>query len=118
MAYLGQRLLSGFTAVVFVSLALITLRDANVIGWGWLLTRIFVLLVMAAATAVIVMRARWRQRPLRVVEAVVFVTLSLYLVARTYAVGVVDPAAAAAVWTSTVAGIGFLMISYGLFVVN
>ncbi len=118
MAYLGQRLLSGFTAVVFVSLALITLRDANAIGWGWVLARILVLLVMAAATALIVMRARWRQRPLRVVEAVVFVTLSLYLVARTYAVGVVDPGAAAAVWTSTVAGIGFLTISYGLFVVN
>jgi len=97
MAYLWQRLLSGFTAVVFVGLALITLRDANAIGWGWLLARMLVLLIMAAATALIVTRARWRQRPLRVVEAVVFVTLSLYLVARTYTVGVADLGAGAAV---------------------
>ncbi len=118
MAYLGQRLLSGFTAAVFVGLALITVRETNAIGWGWLAARIVVLLIMVATTALILARARWRQRPLRVFEAVVFVTLSLYLVARTYTVGLVDLGAGAAVWTSTLAGIGFLMISYGLFVVN
>ena len=84
--------------------------------WGWLLARGFVLAVMAAATALIVTRTRWRLRPLRVVEAVVFVTLSLYLAASTYAVGTADLGAAAAAWTSTLTGFGLLMIAYGVFV--
>ena len=90
MANLGQRLLSGFAATVFVGLALIKVRDAHSIGWGWLLARGFVLVVTAGSTALLMTRARWRLRPLRVIEAVVFVTLSLYLVARTYAVGDAD----------------------------
>ena len=118
MANLGQRLLSGFAAAVFVGLSLITLRDANSIGWGWLLARGLVLVIMAGSTALIMTHARWRLRPLRVVEAVVFVTLALYLAARTYAVGVADLGADAAAWTSTVPGFGLLTIAYGVFVLN
>ena len=118
MANLGQRLLSAFTAAVFIGLALITLRDASSIGRGWLLARGLVLVIMAAATALIVTRTRWRLRQLRVVEAVVFVTLSLYLAARTYAVGTADLGAAAAAWTSTLTSVGLLMIAYGVFVLN
>ena len=118
MANLGQRLLSAFTAAVFVGFALITLRDALSIGVGWLLARGFVLIVMAAATALIVTRDRWRLRQLRVVEGVVFVTLTLYLAATTYAVGVADLGAGSAAWTSTLLGFGLLMIAYGVFVVN
>ena len=117
MAYLGQRLLSALTGAVFVGLALITLRDASSIGWSWLLVRGFVLAVMAAATALIVTRTRWRLGSLRVVEAVVFVTLSLYLAASTYAVGITDLGAAAA-WASTLTSFGLLMIAYGVFVIN
>ena len=117
MAYLGQRLLSALTGAVFVGLALITLRDASSIGWSWLLVRGFVLAVMAAATALIVTRTCWRLGSLRVVEAVVFVTLSLYLAASTYAVGITDLGAAAA-WTSTLTSFGLLMIAYGVFVIN
>ena len=118
MASLGQRLLSAFTAAVFVGLALITLRDATSIGRGWLLARGLVLIVMAAATALILTRRRWRLRQLRVVEAVVFVTLSLYVAAGVYAVVVADLGAGAAAWTSTVLGAGLLMIAYGVFVLN
>ncbi len=103
---------------MFVGLALITLRDASSIGWGWLLARGLVLVVMAAATALIVTRTRWRLRQLRGVEAVVFVTLSLYMAARTYAVGTTDLGAGAAAWTSTLTGFGLLMIAYGVFVLN
>ena len=117
MAKLGQRLLSGFAATVVVGLALITLRDAPSLSWSWLLARGFVLVTMAASTTVLKTRAHWRLRSLRVVEAVVFITLSLYLVARTYAVG--DPiGAGAAAWTGTVSSIALLMIAYGVFVPN
>ena len=118
MAYLGQRLLSALTAAVFIGLALITLLDAGSMGWGWLLARGFVLVVMAAATALLMTRRRWRLPQLRVVEAVVFATLLLYLAARTYAVGTTDLGAAAAAWTSTLTGFGLLMIAYGVFVLN
>ena len=118
MAYLGQRLLSAFTGAVFVGVALITVRDAGSIGGGWLLARGLVLVVMAAATALIVTRTRWRLRDLRIVEAVVFVTLVLYLAGRTYTVGVADLGAAAAAWTSTLTSFGWLMIAYGVFVLN
>ena len=99
MAHLEQRLLSGFAAAVFVGLSLITLRDANSIGWGWLLARGLVLVIMAASIALIRTRARWRLRPLRLIEAAVFVTLALYIAATTYAVGVADLGAGAAAWT-------------------
>ena len=118
MANLGQRLLNGFTATVFVGLAFITLRDASSIGWGWLMAGGLVLVTMAGSTALLKTRARWRLRPLRVVEAVVFVTLSLYLVARTYTVGNPDLGAGAAAWTGTVSSIGLLMIAYGVFALN
>ena len=118
MANLGQRLLSAFTAAVFIGLALVTLRDASSIGWDWLVVRGLVLVVMAAATALIVTRTRWRLPQLRVVEAVVFVTLLLYLAARTYAVGTADLGGAAAAWTSILTSFGLLMIAYGVFVLN
>ena len=117
MVNLGQRLLSAFTALVFTGLVLITLRDASSIGGGWLVARGLVLVVMAAATALIVTRTQWRLRQLRVVEAVVFVTLLLYLAARTYAVGTAVGAADAA-WTNTLTSFGLLMIAYGVFVLN
>ena len=118
MANLGQRLLSAFTAAVFIGLALVTLRDASSIGSGWLLARGLVLVVMAAATAFIVTRTRWRLPQLRIVEAVVFLTLLLYLAARTYAVGTADLGVAAAAWTSALTSFGLLMIAYGVFVLN
>jgi hypothetical protein len=118
MANLGQRLLSAFTAAVFIGVALITLRDAGSIGSDWLLARGIVLVVMAAAGAFIVTRTRWQLPRLRVVEAVVFVTLLLYLTARTYAVGTADLGVAAAAWTSTLTSFGLLMIAYGVFVLN
>lgn len=113
-----QRLLGAFTAAMFLGFALITLRDALSVGGGWLLARGFVLVVMAAATALIVMRKRWPLAGLRLVEALVFVTLTLYLAARTYAVGVADLNAGSASWTSTLLVFGLLMIAYGIFVPN
>ncbi len=115
MTNLGRRLLSAFTATVFIGFALVVLRDVNSIGTAW---RGVVLVVMAAATALTVTRTRWRLRQLRVIEAVAFVTVTLYLAATTYAVGVADPAAGAAAWTSTLLGFGLLMIAYGVFVLN
>ncbi len=113
-----QRLLGAFTAAMFLGFALITLRDALSVGGGWLLARGFVLVVMAAATALIVMRERWPLGQLRVVEALVFVAVTLYLAARTYAVGVADLNAGSASWTGTLLGFGLLMIAYGIFVPN
>ena len=118
MAKLGQRLLTAFTAAVPIGLALVTLRDASSIGWGWLLARGLVLAVVVAAAAVIVTRKRWRLGELRVVEAVVFLTLVFYLSARTYAVGVADLGAADAGWTGTLTTFGLLMVAYGVFVLN
>ncbi|MCH7824972.1 MAG: hypothetical protein IH849_09245 [Acidobacteria bacterium] len=113
-----QRLLGAFTAAMFLGFALITLRDALSVGGGWLVARGFILVVMAAATALIVMRERWSLGRLRLVEALVFVTVTLYLAARTYAVGVADLNAGSASWTSTLLGFGLLMIAYGIFVPN
>ena len=118
MANLGQRLLSAFTAAVFIGLAIVTLRDASSIGRGWLLACGFVLVVLAAATGLIITRSRWRLPQLRIVEAVVFATLSLYLAARTYAGGTADLEAGAAAWTGTLTSFGLLMIGYGVFVLN
>ena len=118
MAYFGQRLLSAFTAAVFIGLALVTLSDASSIGRGWLLACGFVLVVLAAATGLIITRSRWRLPQLRIVEAVVFATLSLYLAARTYAGGTADLGAGAAAWTGTLTSFGLLMIGYGVFVLN
>ena len=118
MAALGQRLLSAFTAAVLIGLALVTLRDASWLGWDWLLARGLVFLVMAGATGLVLTRKRWRLGQLRVVEAVVFVALLLYLSARTYAVGIGDLEAAAAAWTGTLTTFGLLMVAYGLFVLN
>ena len=103
---------------MFVGFALITLRDVRSIGGGWLLARGFVLVVMAAATALIVMRARWQPRHLRVVEGVVFAALTLYLATTTYAVGIADLGTGSAAWTSTLPSFGLLMIAYGVFVLN
>ncbi len=118
MANLGQRLLSAFTATMFVGFALVMLRDATSIGTAWLAWRGLVLVVMAVATALTVTRKRWRLRQLRVIEAVAFVTVTLYLAATTYAVGVADLATGAAAWTGTLLGFGLLMIAYGVFVLN
>ena len=113
-----QRLLGAFTAAMFLGFTLITLRDALSVGGGWLVARGIVVVVMAAATALIVMRERWPLAKLRLVEALVFVTVTLYLAARTYAVGVADLTAGSASWTSTLLGFGLLMIAYGIFVPN
>ena len=110
--------MSAFTAAVFIGFVLITVRDGLSVGGGWLLARGVVLVVMAAAAGLIVRREHWRLRPLRVVEAVVFVTLTLYLAATTAGVGVADPGAGSAAWTSTLLGSGLLMIAYGVFVLN
>ncbi len=118
MTNLGRRLLSVFTATIFIGFALVMLRDVNAIGTAWLAWRGLVLVVMAAATALTVTRKRWRLRQLRVLEAAAFVTVTLYLAATTYAVGVADLAACAAAWTSTLLGFGLLMIAYGVFVLN
>ena len=113
-----QRLLGAFTAAMFLGFALITLRGALSVGGGWLMARGFVVVVMAAATALIVMRERWPLGKLRLVEALVFATVTLYLASRTYAVGVADLNAGSASWTSTLLGFGLLMIAYGIFVPN
>ena len=118
MTNLGRRLLSAFTATIFIGFALVMLRDVNAIGTAWLAWRGLVLVVMAAATALTVTRKRWRLRHLRVLEAAAFVTVTLYLAATTYAVGVADLAAGAAAWTSTLLGFGLLTIAYGVFVLN
>ena len=88
MAHLEQRLLSGFAAAVFVGLSLITLRDANSIGWGWLaLVWVLTGLALPAWTVAsmvthtlrdgwIYPRPHWRQIPLMVCLCVVLGPLS------------------------------------------
>ena len=97
---------------------LVTVRDVLSTGGRDLLARGCVLVVMGALTALITRRRRWRLQQLRVVEAVVFLTLTLYLAGTSYAVGVADLDAGAAAWTSTLFGFGLLMIAYGVFVPN
>ena len=118
MAGLGQRLLTAFAAAVSIGLALVTLRDGSSIGSGWLLARGLVFVVMAAATVLLATQKRWRLRQLRVVEAVAFVTVLLYLSVQTYSGGVADLGAAATGWTSTLTAFGLLMVAYGVCVLN
>ncbi len=83
-----------------------------------MLLRGCVLAVVATAAVLLQTRQRWRLRELRVVEAVVFLTLTLYLAGTTYTVGVTNLDAMIAGWTSTLFGFGLLMIAYGVFVLN
>ena len=111
-------MLGAFTAAVFVGFAIVTLREALSVGGGWLLARAAVLVVMATATALIVMRDRWPLGQLRIVEAGAFATVTLYLAARTYALAAADLNAAAASWPGTLLAFGLLMIAYGIFAPN
>ena len=118
MANLEQRLLTGFTTVVSVVIALVIARDLLSGGDRGLLSRGVVLVVLVALAVLVTRRRRWRLGELRAVEAAVFVTLTLFLAWTSAAVGVEDPDAAAAAWTSTLIGFGLLMIAYGVFALN
>ena len=83
-----------------------------------LVSRGVVLVVLVALAVLIGRRRRWRLRELRVVEAAVFGTLTLFLAGTTSAVGGADLEAGVAAWTSTSVSFGLLMIAYGVFVLN
>jgi hypothetical protein len=97
---------------------LVTLPDLEAAGLGVTLARGGVLVVLAAVAVLLQKRPRWRLREMRVVEAVVFMTLAGYLAATIYAAGVTNLDALADAWTSTVWGVGLLMIAYGVFALN
>ena len=97
---------------------LVTWRDFPSSGVGEMLVRGCVLAVVSTVAVLLQRRRRWRLRELRVVEAVVFLTLTLYLAGTTYMVGVTHLDAMVAGWTSTLFGFGLLMIAYGVFVLN
>ena len=77
-----------------------------------------VLSIVAAVALVLQTRRHWRLREMRVVEAVVFLTLTLYLSGTIYVIGASGLDALVAGWTSRLLGIGLLMIAYGVFVLN
>ena len=97
---------------------LVTWRDFTSSGVGEMLVRGCILAGMSAVAVLLQRRRRWRLRELRVVEALVFLTLTLYLAGTTYLVGVINLDAAVTGWTSTLSGFGLLMIAYGVFVLN
>ncbi len=93
-------------------------RDSSAAGGGEMLVRGAVLAVMATVAVLLQRRSRWRLRQMRIVEAVVFLALTLYLSWTTYRVGVADLDAAVAAWTGTLFGFGLLAVAYGVFALN
>jgi len=88
IANLERRLLSGFATAVAVGVRLVMLRDVVFFEAAWRWGHVILHVVMTAASDVISRRATWRLRDLRLAKVVIFGTLTVYLAATPYVLGV------------------------------
>ncbi len=116
-----RRLMSLFTVVVLVGLLALSLRDLLSDQPAGLIPRAVVIVILAGAAAALALGPRYSLNQLRLLEAVTFLVVSLYLALLTYGIGVAElsgPGDAPGAWNAVLLRFALLMVAYGIFVPN
>jgi len=106
---------------VLVGIAVSSVRDLLAGDTRWLLAGGGTALVLIGALAFVLLRKQATLGQLRVLEAIVFATVTLYLCGQTFAYGVADltsPGFGPTTWAGMLLRFALLMIAYGVFVPN
>ena len=115
-------MLSMFSAALAMGFAALLIRDVMTGATAALPSRAVVMSVLGATAALLFARKTWSLPQLRVLEIVVFATITLYLAARAYVLGVADLSLAggsgAAAWNATLLRFVLLVVAYSVFVPN
>jgi serine/threonine-protein kinase len=110
-----------FTVVMLAGVTVLMTRQLLAGDTAGLVSRGIAFVVLAAATAVLLLKRPAPMVQLRIIEVLVFGALTLDLAVQTYALGVADlsvPGAVTSTWNATLLRFALLMIAYGIFVPN
>ncbi len=115
-------MLSMFCAAMAMGFAALLMRDVMMEATTALPARVAVMSVLGATAALLFARKQWSLAQLRGLEIVAFATITLYLGAQAYVLGVADLTLAAgggaATWNGTLLRFVLLVVAYGVFVPN